>query len=100
MVVKSVRGRRRYVAFTVDKELTRSTLIPKLQALFGENAPYVVQCSEGWAVVRTVPGGIGDAVAMMSKASPGCRSLSTSGTLRTLRQRYPRLQETRPPRKN
>ena len=95
MVVKSVRGRRRYVAFTVDKELTRSTLIPKLQALFGENAPYVVQCSEGWAVI-----GIDDAVAMMSKALPGCRSLSTSGTLRTLRQRYPRLQETRPPRKN
>ena len=99
MVVKSERGRRRYIAFTVDEGLTRSTLIPKLQALMGNDAPYVVQCSEGWAVIRTSPDGIDAAVSVMSKASPGSASLSTSGTLRTLRQRYPRLQEARPPRK-
>ena len=100
MVVKAVRGRRRYIAFTLDEGLTRETLIPKLRAYAGDSAPYVIQCSQGWAIIRTAPDGIDSALSLMSRAVPGCSSISTSGTLRTLRERYPVLQRTRPPRRN
>lgn len=99
MVVKAKRGRRRYIAFTVDEGMSRSTLISRLQSLAGEDAPYVVQCAEGWAIVRTDPKGCDTAIGFMKNADPSCASLSASGTLRTLRQRYPRLQETKPPSK-
>jgi len=97
MAVKSVRGRRRYIAFTVDSSLDRGTLIAGLNSLAGGSAPYVIQCSEGWAIIRTSPEGADDAIALMRQADQSSVSLCTSGTLRTLRDRYPRLRETRPP---
>ena len=99
MVVKAVRGRRRYIAFTLDSDLDRNALIAKLQELKGEDIPYVVQCSEGWAIIRTFPDRTESTIALMSEACVNSRPLSTSGTLKTLRSRYPRLQETRPPRR-
>ena len=97
MVVKSKRGRRRYVAFTVDPSLTRENLAGKLKAFCGDSAPKVIQCAEGWCILRCTPGNRDDTVSMMSRIDPESRSLRTSGTLITLRRRYPRLMETRPP---
>lgn len=97
MVVKSVRGRRRYIAFTVDQSLTREALIGKLKAFRGDSAPRVIQCSEGWCILRCAPKEREDTISLMSAIDPSSKSLRTSGTLITLRQRYPRLMETRPP---
>jgi len=97
MAVKEKRGRRRYVAFTVDRSLTRDSLIRMLKA--HPNAPYVVQCSEGWAVVRCSPDDIDNVVSAMRLADPSSVSLRTSGTLATLRDRYPELERLRPPKK-
>ncbi len=97
MVVKAVRGRRRYIAFTVNPELTRDTLIPKLRALKGDDAPYVVQCAEGWAVLRSSPEKKENDIAVMKSADESSVPVRTSGTLRTLRDRYDILKKTRLP---
>lgn len=98
MVVKSERGRRRYVAFTVNESLTKETLISKLRSFVPpEEAPYVIQCASGWAIIRCAPKEHEDTVALMKRADPSSESVMTSGTLRTLRARYPILESTRPP---
>ena len=97
MTVKEERGRRRYVAFTVDRSLTRDSLIRMLKA--SPDAPYVVQCAEGWAIVRCSPGDIDNVISTVRRADPSSVSLRTSGTLATLRDRYPELQRLRPPKK-
>ena len=97
MVVKSKRGRRRYVAFTVDPAMTAESLSGKLRAFGGDKVPKVIQCAEGWCILRCAPEDRERAVGLMAQADPGSRSLRTSGTLITLRKRYPRLMETRPP---
>lgn len=97
MVVKSVRGRRRYIAFTVDPSMTREGLIGKLKAFRGENAPRVIQCAEGWCILRCAPKEREDTIALMSSIDPSSKSLRTSGTVITLRQRYPMLMKTKPP---
>ncbi len=99
MTVKSVRGRRRYIAFVCDPSLDRPGLISLLNERAGESAPYVVQCSEGWCILRCTPTQCDDTIALMCSADGSARSLRTSGTLRTLRARYPRLHELRPPPK-
>lgn len=97
MVVKSERGRRRYIAFTVDPSLTRETLAGKLKAFAGDGAPRAIQCAEGWCILRCAPSEREEAIDLMKRIDPASRSLRTSGTLVTLRRRYPRLMETRPP---
>ena len=97
MVVKSVRGRRRYVAFEVDANFTRETLISKLRALCGDDAPYVIQCGEGWAVIRSSPGTIDRDMDIMRRADDGAVPVRTSGTLKTLRDRYEILRRTKVP---
>lgn len=97
MVVKSVRGRRRYIAFRVDADLTRETLISKLRALYGDDAPYVIQCAEGWAVIRSSPGTVDHDTDALRHADDGAVSVRTSGTLRALRDRYEVLKRTKVP---
>ena len=97
MVVKSVRGRRRYIVFTLDPGFTRETLISKLHALNGDDAPYVVQCGEGWAVIRSSPERIDVDIDIVKKADHNSESVSTSGTLKTLRDRYEVLRRTKVP---
>jgi RNase P/RNase MRP subunit POP5 len=96
MTVKEKRGRRRYIAFTVRPELTRDGLIASLRTV--RASPYVVQCSEGWAIVRCSPRDVEGTIAVMREAEPSSVSLRTSGTLSALRERYPRLKELRPKR--
>ena len=99
MVVKSKRGRRRYIAFTVDANLTAEALAGKLKAFCSESAPKVIQCAEGWCILRCTPKECAETIALMSRIYPDSKSLRTSGTLITLRRRYPILQATRPPAK-
>ena len=97
MTVKEKRGRRRYVAFTVSPDLTKASLTGALRAACGD-PPHVIQCSEGWAVVRCSPHDISDTVTAMNLADPSSVSLRTSGTLCSLRERYPELKRLRPKR--
>lgn len=97
MVVKEKRGRRRYVAFNLDTSFNKESLIAKLRSITSPNdPPYIIQCSAGWAIVRCPPDKTDDITTIIQKADPMSRSLCTSGTLRTLRERYPKLKETRP----
>ena len=99
MVVKSERGRRRYIAFTVDEGLTAEALSGKLKAFRPDSAPKVIQCAQGWCILRCSPQECEGTIDLMSQLYPGSKSLKTSGTLITLRRRYPVLQATRPPAK-
>lgn len=97
MVVKAVRGRRRYIVFTMDETFVRETLIPSLRSFAGDSAPYVVQCSKGWCIVRCRPEEVEQTCELMKKVDPTSESKLTSGTLMTLRKKYPILQQLRPP---
>ena len=92
MVVKSSRGRRRYVAFSLGRTIPKSDLERMLTG-YGIR---VIQCAGGWCIVRCEPGMIERSRELMSKAVPGSESKSTSGNLLTLRRKYPILWETRP----
>jgi hypothetical protein len=89
MTVKAVRGRRRYVVFSVRKGLTKSEMIGKFNA-FGDTT-YIVQCSSGFAILRCAPKETEDVKERMKKMFPDSEPLLTSGTLRTLRTRIPEL---------
>lgn len=92
MVVKDRRGRRRYIVFRVSPELDRETLIKRTRRIREpDRVPYIIQCSDGLAVIRCSPDRRDDMIEVMSDLDPGCTSLATSGTLKTLRDRYPGL---------
>ena len=95
MTVKSVRGRRRYVAFNVSGTLTREVLI---RGIPGGRRFNVIQCAEGWAIVRCSPAEIGECEAAVRSVCPDAKTVTVSGTLRTLRDRYPVLKRNAPPK--
>lgn len=96
MVVKSVRGRRRYIVYTVPEETKRDdvqsalesgeTVIPQLK---------VITCFGGQAVIRTTPEGLGAVDDTMRMRWPDCESRITSGTLKTIRDKHPELKVNR-----
>lgn len=90
MVVKEIRGRRRYIAFSVPADLTKSVLINRLTD--SGDAPYVVQCDGGLAAVRCAPKEMERTIEIMQAAVPGCESLMASGTLKALRSKVPGLE--------
>jgi len=91
MVVKSKRGRIRYIVFDVSPNMRKDILIKNLKAFKPNDAPYVVQCADGKAIVRCTPHSAEETMRTMSQADPSCVSLMTSGTLRTIREKYPAL---------
>ena len=98
MVVKSKRGRKRYVAFTVNPELTKDKAVSDLRTLC-DDPPYVIQCAEGWMIIRCSPYDSEEAIRLVKAADPSSVSLKTSGTLATLRKAYPELKRLRPARR-
>ena len=88
MVVKSERGRRRYVFFEVPQPVRRDDVS---QVLEGIGSVKIITCSDGRAVVRCSPDDREAVTRRMSEGFDGCRSVRTSGTLRGLRDRYPSL---------
>ncbi len=87
MVVKSVRGRRRYVYLRVPAGMHRDSLE---EALAGKvPSMKVITCYRGNAVVRFAPA---DRDAIASAAgSNGFETVKVSGTLRALRDEHPCL---------
>lgn len=92
MVVKSVRGRRRYIVFTVPAEAGRSEVLDALADL-SEPMPdlRVITSFGGKAIVRCSPAEIEQVSTTMKERFPGSESLITSGTLRKVREVYPEL---------
>ncbi len=92
MVVKSVRGRRRYIVFTTPPDAGRNTVLDGLSEL-AETMPdlRVITCFGGKAVIRCSPSEIEEVHVAMHRAFPGTESLITSGTLRKVREIYPEL---------
>jgi len=92
MVVKSVRGRRRYIVFTVPPETGRSELLESLSSLTSAMPDLrVITSFGGKAIIRCSPSEIEPVSAAMAEQYPGSESLITSGTLRTVRDAYPEL---------
>lgn len=92
MVVKSVRGRRRYVVYTVPEGTNRDDVVSALDGLTGENTQLkVITCFDGMAVIRSCPEGLQVLRERMCEVWSCSESLMTSGTLRTIRDRYPEL---------
>ena len=92
MVVKAVRGRRRYVVYTVPADVGRTEVLAALEP-YADRIPEhkVITSFRGKAIVRCEPGHIGIATEAMQATWPDSESLVTSGTLRTIRDRYPEL---------
>lgn len=95
MTVKSKRGRRRYVVFSVPAGLTREDLIRKIP---GGRRFNVIQCAEGMAIVRCAPEEIGECEAAVRTVAGTAETVSVSGTLKTLRDKYPILKRNAPPK--
>lgn len=94
MTVKAKRGRRRYVAFCTDPLLDREKALHRMRT----KKFLIVQCAEGMAVVRCAPDQIAECTEAFRMADPDACSVAVSGTLRTLRDRYPVLRRTAPPK--
>ena len=94
MTVKAQRGRRRYIAFDVSPGTTAESLARGLP----RGRFKVIQCAGGMAIVRCPDGETEACIAAVRTADPGSVSRRTSGTLRTLRDRYSVLRENAPPR--
>ena len=92
MVVKSKRGRRRYVAFEVPCGTGRDELSSVVD---GCASAKVITCYKGLATVRCSPEERDPVVNAVLEGMPGSRSITTSGTLRTLRDEYPELRVPR-----
>ncbi len=92
MVVKAVRGRRRYVVYRVPQEAGRSEVLSALEKLT-ETMPdiRVITSFEGKAIVRCSPSEIDTVSEAMRSAFPDSESLIASGTLRKVREIYPEL---------
>lgn len=96
MVVKSVRGRRRYIVYKVPSDAGREDVISALESE-GEGIPQlkVITCFGGEAVIRSTPDGLREVDTRMKAAWPDCESVVTSGTLRTIRDAHPELKVPR-----
>ncbi len=92
MVVKSVRGRRRYIVFTVPGDAGRTEVLEALSGLAEEMPDLrVITSFGGKAIVRCSPPEIERVTAAMKQGFEGSESLITSGTLRKVREEYPEL---------
>ena len=92
MTVKEKRGRRRYIGFSVDRGMNKTDLITRFKR-FAPEPPYVVQCGNGYAIVRCSPTETYKIMALMKTADPSSESLMTSGTLKALKSKVPGLIE-------
>lgn len=94
MVVKEKRGRRRYIAFRAEPKLSDAELLAMLNAILsprGIKIPKVIQFDGSMGIIRCSPPDKERVVAALAEGSdPRARieTLSTSGTLLTLREKY------------
>jgi len=94
MTVKAQRGRRRYIAFDVSPGMTVEIFVARMP----KHRFRVIQCAGGMAIIRCSGDDIEGCIGCVTAADPGAVSRRTSGTLRSLRDRYSVLRENAPPR--
>ncbi len=85
MVVKSERGRRRYIYFTIPEDIHHDDVF---EVLSGVPSAKVITCSGGEAVVRCSPADKTAAIEAMTSGLEGCAPVLMSGTLRALRDKH------------
>jgi RNase P/RNase MRP subunit POP5 len=101
MVVKEKRGRRRYVAFQTDRRITDEELLAALTSTFspkGIKVPKVIQFDGHKGIFRCSPRDkdrVLEALAQRPVNVFSLITLSTSGTLKTLREKYFVMEEHR-----
>ena len=79
--------------------MTKEELIRALRTRCGGDVPYVIQCVPGKAVIRCSPDEIDKVKDRMRIIDGKSESILTSGTLKTLRDKYPVLKTDTKPRK-
>jgi RNase P/RNase MRP subunit POP5 len=91
MVVKEKRGRRRYVAFEtseiIDAETVSREIISSAVRL-GVRPPKLIQFEGRRGIVRSSEPEKEATIELLNAAELPMRTLRTSGTLKTLRERY------------
>ncbi|NLX47877.1 MAG: hypothetical protein GXY70_06905 [Euryarchaeota archaeon] len=94
MVVKEKRGRRRYIAFRVESSMSDEELLAALNVIMsrrGMKMPKLIQFDGNMGILRCSPADKDRVVMALSEGSGTQRTietLSTSGTLLTLREKY------------
>ena len=89
MVVKSKRGRRRYIAFETKQKMSDDELIGCLRTHFAGAAmamPKIIQFNGNRGIVRVNGTNVDKARTLMNNNE--LKTLLTSGTLLTIRERY------------
>lgn len=94
MAVRSSYGRKRYIAFDLGCHVSKKKLETDLSK--SSHPIRVMQCAEGWCILKCEPKHMTHVTEIVSKIIPGAVSKSTSGSLLTLRKRYMILRSTRP----
>ncbi|HEY3419758.1 MAG TPA: hypothetical protein VGK23_04320 [Methanomassiliicoccales archaeon] len=91
MVVKAKRGRRRYIAFettdVIDAETVSREIISSAVRL-GVKPPKLIQFEGRRGIVRSLEPEKEATLELLNTAALPMRTLRTSGTLKTLRERY------------
>jgi len=101
MVVKEKRGRRRYIAFRVDSKISDAELLAALNATLtplGIKVPKVIQFNGSMGIIRCSPLDKDKVISALTERSDPrykIETLSTSGTLLTIREKYFPESETR-----
>jgi hypothetical protein len=95
MVVKSKRGRQRYIVFDVSGDMTKELLIKRFRSASPQSQPYIVLCTAGKAVIRCHQKQKEETIRLLSQVDPFSASLMTSGTLLKIRRTYPELKDTK-----
>jgi RNase P/RNase MRP subunit POP5 len=93
MVVKERRGRRRYIAFSVEPLASDAAFLAYLRSAgdrLGIRTPKVIQFDGAFGIVRTSPAEKEAVIGLLNGQGEGItvHSLATSGTLKTLRERF------------
>lgn len=95
MTVKAIRGRRRYLVFNVSEKTTREHMV---RTIPGGKKFNVIQSAEGMAIVRCAPDQFDECVAAVKVTDPSAEFVTMSGTLKTVRDKYPVLKRNAPPK--
>jgi RNase P/RNase MRP subunit POP5 len=91
MVVKAKRGRRRYIAFETAEDSDAETVSHEIissAVRLGVRAPKLIQFEGRRGIVRSLEPEKEATLELIGSATLPMRTLRTSGTLKTLRERY------------
>ena len=91
MVVKEKRGRRRYIAFETSESMDAETVSREIissAVRLGARPPKLIQFEGRRGIVRCLEPEMKATLELLNDAELTMKTLRTSGTLKTLRERY------------